>query len=351
MELGNLIHEYIGYISSESKPLDRRSIIRYQYILSVYADYLIHHIKINPETLIPYLDRTTPGQILSALDIYISKSSVSSEDTANVYISVVKEFFRFLKMKHNIGSDTLINSFGLNNDDPNSFFFQYESYLKNAFHEKKLHIHSTGLPYSDQEMREILKYCNNCLDTEDVLTHHDNTNLYNRFVKALATKLIIYTGFSVTPKLTGIRQRDLDNLGGTLKIGDYVIHVPFHLRIQFRDYFKIIKIKDPDVQLLTYFNGTPISQPAEIGNFYRHKLLSNFNDIPTAKPSSVICLAKYTILQMIDIGLDRDSIQSFTGYGDTVYKACLELSDMTRIDLKNNLIDTKLKAMPLYDVL
>ncbi len=161
-------------------------------------------------------------------------------------------------------------------------------------------------------------------------------------MKALIVKLVIYTGASVAAKIYPIKVKDLNLEKGIIKVGEFDVHLPYHLRNNLSEYVnKLINNRDKKDLLFKNYNNQPFTEPNKIGGFYTHK-----NGI-----SSTIALSKYAIIQMIEEGVDRDTIQDFTGYGDEVYISCKEYVDMGMHEKRAKIIDETLKTSPLFDIL
>lgn len=346
MDFQALIQSYLHYCFAQNR-LAKRSLKRYEYLLSVFQDFLIIENQINSGTLVSYLNGITPEEIFRSLRYYIDRSrfdgskTVKSEDTARLYVSVVREFFRYQNMTDVIQSSTLIQSFGLHDDDTHSFAFKYNEELEQLYKIGKIVERNNDSIPTEKEIADILECCNQNLSLSEINRLKDKKAAHNRFVKALATKLILLTGAKVTPTIKSIKVADLDLSNGTINLGNYKVHLPFMLRLQFTDYMKICLSKSEEEPLFRLISKSETFEPNDIVTFFAYRV----------QISSIKSLAKYTILEMIDAGLDKDTILEFTGYGQDVYKSCKEISDLDAIETRSQHIDHAIKCLPLFDVL
>lgn len=340
LDLQLMIENYISYCREQNQ-FTERSIERYNYLLHVYYEFLCKHNDININTLHPYMSGVKPEDIFQSLEYYIDNYPVNSEDTAHLYISVIKEFYRYLFMFKIVNSSNLIVSFGLKDTDPNSFSFKLNEFLRELYKRNKIIIKSEDTIISDDNVAKIIECCNKNLILSEIKRLPDKKDSYNRFVKALIVKLILLTGIKFTPTIKSIKKKDL-NLGqGTLKIEKYQIHLPYHYRKQLNDYTTIYNCKSDEDPLFSFYNNSQLSQPNDLTTIFSR----------TVDITKTTSLAKYAIISMIDAGLDKETILDFTGYGEQIYNSCNEISNVGISDKKIQLLDNKIKCLDIFDVL
>ena len=263
-----------------------------------------------------------------------------------MFVSVVKEFHRYIKNQFTLTNEHFFASIGLSENDEKSFTFQYLEMCDRLKKEKRIKYSSQGKVYSQAEIDEIISYCDENLDS-DFNINKKQEDCYNRYVRALVTKLIIYTGVSVATKIFPIKVMDLNLEKGTIKIGDFEVHLPYNLRNNLNEYVsEFIRARDKTDLLFKTYDNMPIKQPNYIGGFYVHRISGEIRG-----KSSTIVLSKYAIIQMVEAGIDRDTIQAFTGYGDSVYISCKEYVEMDILSRRAKKIDETLKTLPSYDFL
>ena len=217
MEARKIIDGYIGYI--EEKGYAPKTIIRYRYILEIFHDYFTYTNtkKINEESI----KDIDINDIFSAFEYYNNKYSYLSEHTARFYFVVIKEFLKYIKMATYLVNDDLVNSFGLLDDDENSYMYLTEQYVQRLLDQGLLR-HGKGIsPLTDDLIESLRKYCDKCMDdctTDQLLI---GSECYNRYIRALATKFMIFLGLKKS-RIINMKIQDLDLTRGTIKIQKYV---------------------------------------------------------------------------------------------------------------------------------
>ena len=303
MSIQDLIEDYLKH-STNGERFTERTLARYRYLLEVYKEYIEEKCNINETSLEAFFNGINVKNILNAVEYYLDFRKVKSQDTIDMYVSVIKEFHRHIRNHYNITSEKFFASIGLSDADKDSFTYQYIEFCAELIKEKRIKYSSQGEVYSQTEINEIIEYCNENLVCEFDIKKNQKDS-YNRFVRALITKLIIYTGASVASKIFSIKVKDLNLQKGTIKIGECEVHLPYHLRNNLNEYVNIL-INDRDKKDLLFktYDNMPFKQPNSIGGFYVHRLRRDIKG-----KASTISLSKYAIVQLIEAGIDRDTIQ------------------------------------------
>ena len=321
------------------------SIIRYQYLLDVYEEYVEWFCEEKQVNVQKYFGSVNVSVVLDAIEYYVDNRNVKSIDTMNMFKSVICEFHRFLRDKYGITNDGFFVSLGLKATDSNSFVYQYKVFCKTMIDNKKITITKASRVFSEKEIDDIIRHCNSLLNNYNL--NEIDEEVFNRCVKAIIVKLIIYTGVSVAQKIYPLKIEAYDSERGTLDIDGYRIHLPYHLRNNMNMYIKelISKRKKNDF-LFSDYKGMLQEQPCWVGSLYSYVVKNDGK-----RNSSTKSLAKYTIVQMIEAGMDRDIIQEFTGYGDDVYESCKEYAEMVLPEKDKHIVDGILKTRKIYDML
>ena len=343
------IQDYLNHVD-----FTKRSQERYKYLLEVYYNFLFDNEGLNDKNVFTYLNGVTYKEILTSLDYYIKNYGVKAEDTCLLYISVIKEFLKYLTKTEAIKNNSIIFSFGLADSDEQSFNYHGSKYIDKLITEGIIKESKEGAPFNEEQIACVIEYCNDNLLPLQLNKKENKENIHNRYVKSLIVKLVILTGASVSDRIYQLKIKDLNMDSGYLLIEGYRVYLPFNLRNQFSYYLSEIysgDINDLDNYLFLKYNRERLKQPNIVGGLINN-VLSRMEIRPLGlKPSSTICLAKYAIIQLIDLGIDRDTIISFTGYGDTVISSCKNYADAD-IEVENKRIITNaLKTSPLFDVL
>ena len=180
--------------------------------------------------------------------------------------------------------------------------------------------------------------------TKDSITKTD----YNRFVKSLTVKLMIYSGVS-TSVLNLIKVGQLDLQEGTIVISGFQLHLPYWTRRQFEFFYeKLFKNKEDEKSpLLALYDGEVFPDGSFFGPFIK-TMLKNEPDVNN--PSSITSLAKNAIIQLIDVGLNRDTIMQLTDYKKDIFDSCMQIIGIENT-VNNKQIDISLKRLDSYDYL
>lgn len=340
------------YINSTS--FTKRSMERYKYILGVYYSFLFENERLNDMNVFTYLNGVTFKEVLSSLEFYINNYNVKAEDTCLLYISVIKEFLKFLTKEECIKNNSIIFSFGLSDEDKQSFNYHGSKYISKLIKEGVIKRSKEGAPFNEEQIACVIEYCNENLLPLKFIKKENKENIHNRFVKSLIVKLVILSGLSVSDRIYQLKLKDINMDLGYILIEEYRIYLPFNLRNQFSIYLSEIYNGDKsnlDSYLFLNYNHEHLKQPNTVGGLINN-VLSRMEIRPLGfKPASTICLAKYAIIQLIDSGIDRDTIISFTGYGDTVVSSCKNYAD-AGLEVENKKIITNtIKTSSLFDIL
>jgi len=344
MELQRLIDQYIEFLKHND--YSDRTVLRYGYLLSIFYEFLNTN-KISDTTLVSYLNGINPKDIMQSVEYYVKKGA-NSEDTIYMYCSVISEFFKYIKLEFNIGNDDLIKSFGLSWRDDKSFSYVFKAYNQKLLSMGLIKPSKQGIPFSDEQVKIIVQYCDNKINdiiSDDKLFYE---RLYNQYVKSLSIKLITYMGVSID-RINAIEEKHYDPLNGTLVVADIKIHLPYRLGQQFYYFYKNMYKNNPkSLKLLSLYNGVIFSQPSVLGAFIGKKLKL---ETCVQNPYSIVSLAKYAIIQLIDAGLDQSTIMELTGYGNEIYDSCRQIADRVDLTKKNSKVDRALKQLMAYDFL
>ncbi len=343
MNIDQLIDKFLTHLKDDRNfRLD--SLARYKYILEIYRDFTISKIGIKGEEVKSHLNDVDEKDIFSSLDHYINKCKVRAEDTANFFISVIKNFLQYLKEKNIIDNSAIFESFGRSPDDPSSFSHLLSEELKlKSFKYKK-----NGRALNEHEISTLIKYCDDEINKYLIDKLIKSNEKYNNFVRAIMVKLTIYTGIKNIGFNT-IMYSDYSFEKGTIKINGYEILLPSNLKIQMKKYIDLRTIKNNiEGNLFLEYDGKLDTGTGKLGTFIL-KCLEQFDDLQSK--SSMICVAKYTIMEMIRNGVNQNIIQDLTGYKTNVFYPCQELVNLEKTEEKSKYLRKKLKLIDTFDIL
>lgn len=134
---------------------------------------------------------------------------------------------------------------------------------------KKIKITKASRVFTEQEIDEIIRHCNNLLCECNLDTIDEEE--FNRYVKAIIVKLIVYTGVSVAQKIYPLTVEAYNSENGTLDINGYIIHLPYHLRNNINTYVKeLIPRRKKNDLLFSDYKGILQNQPSWVGSLYSY---------------------------------------------------------------------------------
>ena len=192
-EIQRVIEHYIAYCQSELT-FTEQSLNRYRFILSVYQEFLLTQVELNDTTIYPYLKGLTFKEILASLDYYIKEYPVKAEDTALFYVSVIKEFLRYLVQCRIIENSNIIESFGRSDKDKDAFNYHCIEHMKLLIQQGTIKESRDGTPLNEEQIEKVIEYCNRVLSVLEMSDADIGQENYNRCINALITKIVIYTG-------------------------------------------------------------------------------------------------------------------------------------------------------------
>jgi len=315
---------------------------RGEYSPKIYSfyDYLTKEMHINDDTYCNYLQSMKIPDIIKSMNKYIEKSSINKKSVASYYKTVIKKYFKYLNTI-SISNSKLIESFGVERDDANS----YDGIINDAINNNPLLIDKDSNEPIDKEEAEILiDECNDVID--EILINNTNTlknrNTYQRLVNFLFIKVLMFTG----AKPNVIYKLDIGNVNtesNKLLINGFNIHLPDKLAKQLKGYINLRKCMKPSTDnLFVNYNGESISrQNTRVPYFL-----------------SIICLGvsttaitKYTVIEMINVGLNPSIIKKLTGVGSDIYDFCQDRVNNNRLNDVNSYINSRLLKTQHYNEL
>lgn len=330
--------------------LNDASIPIYKHKLDVFREYLSDKHGINTkESLEDYLRQITIDEVLSSMEYYVKSRDITGAESARLYISVMREYLRYINKKENI-KNTLVESFAYDADYEDSF-----SYILGKRIEKLKLKESKNIGHINfSDFERLVKECDRIIDeaSPDNIFKPNKPNAkyyseYRYFTSALIVKLILFSGvkFHVIPT---IKNEDINFNHNTIKINEYIVHLPIKLSDQFKKYKEIKEhiSSKTDVFFIEY-NGEVFKRNGDVG----HILKIAIGETSKSNNSSTIKMSKFAIINMIRKGINEYTIKQLTGYKDNVISYCQEIVDKERLESRNRYLDTKLRSIKTFDAL
>lgn len=308
------------------------TILRYKGLINVYKRYL-STLSYNQAELISYFTTVTSNDLFEALSFYIRSNKIQCEDTCNIFISVIKSFYRFLFTSNLIKNSNLIQSFDHNMSHCVTFSIQYQEYMDILKKKKIIKFSSQATPLDDYQIKKLVIKCNEDFSNYTEMAEF-SPRIFHKLIKIIQIKLVILTGASQRV-ITNLTINELNINDKTISINGVLISVPQLLTEQIKTYLDIRKKYYNDTQKL-FLNANGALTTGFMGSYLGYVNDEENNN----KPGSVIGISKYTIIRMLQNGIGHRFIQEFTDYKETVIESCQEYSEIGRdkqfIDLINN---------------
>lgn len=312
----DLITRYIDYKKKQDQ-CSTETIERYKFLIDVFRKF-IHDSCPDEATFILYMNKSTYENIFDALWYYIRSNKISSEDTCDLFVSVVKGFYRFLSSIAFIRNDELIKSLDHNMPDYN-FLTKYEAFKKRLKQDKIIRFPSKAAPLEEHQIIELKNRC-----IEDFMNNLkvSNKRQYHTLMTTIMVRLVIYTGLSQR-MMVNLDVQDYDPKNGILNINKIKVKLDEKLN---EDLTKYLSIRNLLIQkssrLFVRANGSSIKNM--MGSYLGYVLKRK------DKAGSVIAVSKFAITKMLKNNIGVGFISDLTGYETGVIMPCIEMSEIGR---------------------
>lgn len=304
------------------------------------------HIKskgISDKTLKEYLQGIRTKAINESLNFYIDSRNVSSIDTAQRYVSAVKEYLQFMIDEGIMDNNALVREMGYPIYSEKSFRFQINKAISEN---EKLSKGDSFIAFEEKEKVEpLIKDCDETLKI-GITKAISKKKYYNSFLSALIIKLILLTGIAYRE----ILKLSISNYSpefNTLTANSFTIHLPVNLSKQFRQYCDVRKqllinnSKSSEILFIEYNTARLSRITAKTSMFLAG--LTGRNDLNG--------LIKYAIIEMIKKGINESIIKKFTGVGDKIFNDCQEFVNQQQDENATRYLDSKIRSLRIWDLL
>ncbi|KOR90388.1 tyrosine-type recombinase/integrase [Paenibacillus solani] len=286
--------------------------------------------KVNEDTWNHVLGGANTDLVLECLKFYVDFNKVNSMSTANRFISVLAEYFQFAIEHQHISNKELYEEMNAPIYSDRSFRARINSWISKNLKDKE----ATRI-FSESEIQKLIKDCN---DTLDLLNNEESDYFDKKFVPALILKILVLTGmkYKKVPKLT---LSDLNLRYGTIKINNYIIHMPHRLIDQFEMYLSLREDKTKSNFLFIKSNGDQIPEQTSNTAYFLGSLTTR---------TDIQGIIKYVIVQMLGKGISVDIISEFTGVGKTIIDDCLNFINKDLFNDRNTLLDARIRELNTF---
>lgn len=320
------------------------SVIAYRRKLNIFYEYLTNECGVNDNNYRDLLKGLSKENIIQSIEYYVDKYSIEFKVTVESYVIVIKSFFDFLTLEYDIVND---------NFDSTKSFNILKTRINTKIDELELYKSKQKSPISSKAFQKILVYCDNKIDSayESKLIDYSkkNNSILTEFISSLIVKLIMYTGIK-NNIVSSISFEDYNLELNKININGYWIHVPDKLGIQMKKYIYIRdKLLGSKYRKELFING---KTKESLGKNYSYMFRVLKSVLGDNKAESV---SKYTIITMIDNGMNPSIIMDFTSCSFETYMHCQEiLKEQREVKIKVNdsrYLDSKLRGMENFDIL
>ena len=339
MKFEDVVEEFINWIEQEK---NGKTSITYQRKIYVFYEFVVFELQAKDVNFQSILTGMSIEQLLKALQYYVEKYDIKYAATARNYFTVIGRFYAFISDKYGWG-----NSLFEKASENAELKVAYENKIKNL----KLNTKEQVSPLSDTEAEQLLKLCNHYInDTNDTdILNGSYNGVFSTYISSLTCKLVLLYG----TKNATINELKLDNYNDNLNklnINGFWVHLPDEFAIQMQHYVKDIRSKivtDKSNERLF----VDIMKSTEEIDY--SKMFFVLKEVTGNTKATAI--AKYSIMQMIRLGLPSHVIKEFTGYANDVYNYCSERVDeedgIMMMNEKCKLLDSSFRKVKFYDIM
>lgn len=371
-----------------------QSLLKSDNIVKQYTPKLKHFFSFVRETMpvvekdVYFLRKTFEREITadflekSVIDFIRINKNANSEQIFENYFTSVISFFKIMNLNHIIINPEILRIYSVAQDDYSSLY-----QIKQRAKTKLLNIFGINLkkrepdpPLEEEEMLFLIEYCDE--KVSDIVKGNENrkTNKlpvhFLKFSNCVFSKFILFTGIKYD-KLTSLSYESFNREYRTftpqiLNIQEpeknYEIHLPKNLCNQIFQYLdyrdEILKIhnKIDNKYFLIDKNGDRLPNGdkqnitrllIEIKDSYISEKIGELKNeyLQEQNHFTVTGLTKYSIIEMIKKGVNQSIIQDFTGNEKSIYDSCQEYVNHLYEDNRTRYLDSKLRGIPLFDML
>jgi len=276
--------------------------------------------------------------IIESLEYYIHEKNITSVETAQRYISAIKEFLAYM-LNGYLENKDLQDELFYPVYNEKSYRFRMNKFIGNC---NKLNRSEGFDTFSTNDINDLLYECNKTLASKEVFEKSQKTRSYfNKFSSALILKLILFSGVTYRV-ISKLKIQDLDISQNMIKINGYHIHLPNSFQQNFKDYCDLRSKLINDFSknsLFIKFDGSQISNMTSDVSIFMNNILGR---------GDLNGLIKYTISQMIRNGMNETIIKEFTGVGDVIYIECHNIVFNSN-EIKVRHLDSKLRSLEMFN--
>jgi hypothetical protein len=318
----------------------------------------------------------------SVVEFIRVNANANSEQIFDNYFTSVISFFKIMNLHHIIINPEILRISSVAQEDNSSLSqIKQRAKLKLKEYEIDLKKREPDPPLEEEEVLFLIKTIDN--EIEKIIKRNEKRKdnekpiFFSKFSNLIYLKFILFSGIkydtlvllsyksfdkeykTFSPKLVGENKEDEKN---------YEIHLPKKLSNQISKYleyrceiFKSMNKNDNNYFLIDFYgealpnldksNITRLL--SEIKSYYINEKITDLEDEYLLEQNhfTVTGLTKYSIIEMIKKGINQSIIQDFTGNEKYIYDSCQECVNRLYQDNRSRYLDSKLRSIPLFDLL
>lgn len=275
--------------------------------------------------------------IIESINYYKENNNLESVSTAKRYTAAISEFFKYIIGKGYIENKEFYEELILPTIVEKSYLYKINQYISK---DTDLRESGTFEILNRNDVEELIGNCDEVMNRriKDITSKKKE---YNKFIGALAIKLIAFTGvmYRVLRNLELTSDIEIYN---KICINNFRITLPENLTIQLKKYLLIRKMilntnKKESKYLFIKFTGEQLPVQTNISAFLA--TCTGRNDFNG--------LIKYAIRNMIMAGVNDSIIMKLTGASTEL----IQSSSYGEIKNWNRYLDSKIRNTDLFDFL
>lgn len=313
--------------------------VTYKRKIYVFQEYVNLKLEAKDVNFQSILSAMTKEQLVDALEYYVVTYDIKYVTTVETYITVIGVFFDYIAFSYQWKNPLF---------ETKSKNLELKTAYEKRISELGLNTKEQVEPLTDSEARKLLNICNSKIDnaTIDIIMNGAINGKFSAYISSLISKLVLLYG-TKNNCINELEILDYDSKLNKLKINGFWVHLPDEFALQMNKYIEFRK------QLLGDEVETRLFVDIRKGKrkLDNNKMFAVLKEVTgNVKATSI---AKYGIIQMIELGVPAHVIKEFTGYSNDVYQYCQEKVDeqngILMTDEKSKLLDSALRKNILYD--
>ena len=332
--LNNLLERFTEDTKEKSKLVYNRKI-------EIFIEYLEQECGVNDQNYKETLIGMGRDKIIKSMEYYINSYGIQYKSTIDSYVTVIKGFFLYLSRKEGIYNKIFDRQaeIGILNNE-----------VELKAKELKLNQKQMKEPIEDDEFEQLLKACENTIQSYDVTKYLDE-GAYKTdtgmFISAIIMELVMFTGIK-NSVISTILKRDYNYNLNKIVINGISLNLPDSLAINFKKYYKsrteILKYNKKEDGLDSCLFITQNGEFLEVASSNDvYKVMKK--ELDTVEGEG---LCKYTIMKHMEEGIDVLEIIDLTGLGIDTCMHCREQLNLSRNNRRKTRINSKLRNSELY---